>query len=102
MQQLQLHKTEIMKTKNHHNHLKLALIAGSLSLPLITQAGAHARYKLIDLGTLGGPASTVAGGTDIINDRGTLIGGADTPEPDPFSPNCYSPTYSARHAFQWQ
>jgi len=49
-----------MNTKHHLNHLKLALIVGSLALPLITQAGPpptkeHPRYKLIDLGTLGGP-----------------------------------------------
>ena len=56
----QPHKSKIMNTKNHLNHLKLALIVGSLALPLITQAGPpptkeHPRYKLIDLGTLGGP-----------------------------------------------
>jgi probable HAF family extracellular repeat protein len=91
-----------MSTKYHLRPLKLALIAGSLSLPFAAKAGVHSRYKLLDLGTLGGPASSVAGGTGIINDRGTLIGGADTADPDPSNPNCYSPSCSAHHAFQWQ
>lgn len=83
------------------------VMAGALALPLMIQADQSsrrppARYKLVDLGTLGGPASGVAGGTRIINDRGILVGGADTPEADPFSPNCYSPNCFVRHAFQWQ
>jgi probable HAF family extracellular repeat protein len=60
-----------------------------LSLPV--QLGAqehkkHLRYKLIDLGTLGGPLSVVDccdGTQPVLNDRGTAVGGADTASPNP-------------------
>src|SRR5207248_2774931 len=106
MQQPQLHKSKIMNTKHHLNHLKLALIVGSLALPLMTQAEQHPRYKLIDLGTLGGPSSGFDFYTQIVNNRGTVVGGADTPNPDPFDPpfdpNCVAPGCFLQHAFQWR
>jgi probable HAF family extracellular repeat protein len=91
-----------MKTKHHLNHLKLALIVGSLALPLIAQAGPHPRYKLIDLGTFGGPSSTSEDLAQVANNRGTAVGAADTPFPDPFAPNCASASCFVQHAFQWQ
>jgi hypothetical protein len=49
------------------------------------------RYKLIDLGTLGGPNSTPAGfscaGVQLINNEGTAIATADTSILDPDYPN---------------
>jgi hypothetical protein len=45
----------------------------------------HHRYKLIDIGTLGGPASEVNNGDDgsfavgVLNTRGTVAGQADSP-----------------------
>ena len=73
-----------MNPKPHLNHLNLALIVGSLALPLITQAAQqpkkeHPRYKLLDLGTFGGGRSTVIS----LSSRGTLVGAADTAVPDP-------------------
>jgi probable HAF family extracellular repeat protein len=50
------------------------------------QAHKHHHYQLIDVGTLGGAQSTVAGGR-ALNDRGTLVGCADTSTPDPNYPN---------------
>jgi len=88
-----------MKTKHHLNHLKLALIIGSIALPLITQGGQHARYKLVDLGTFGGPSSSMFGFYEqMINNQGTAIGVADTSAPDP---NCFSASCFVQHAFQW-
>jgi probable HAF family extracellular repeat protein len=46
----------------------------------------HHHYQLIDLGTLGGAQSTLAGGR-VLNDRGTVVGCADTSTPDPNYPN---------------
>src|SRR5260370_15537825 len=46
----------------------------------------HHHYKLIDLGTLGGPMSINQIGP-ALNNEGTVIGMADTNNPDPFYPN---------------
>lgn len=65
----------------------------------------HARYKLVDLGTFGGPLSTlVFFQPGVINRAGTVVGGADTGNPDPYAPNCYffTPNCVVHHAFQWK
>src|SRR5215469_12352318 len=52
------------------------------------QAHKHHHYQLIDLGTLGGAQSTVAGaGVPALNNQGTVVGCADTSTPDPNYPN---------------
>ena len=58
----------------------------------------NTRYKLIDLGTLGGPSSYVAGSNgvndavnQVLNNEGTVVGWADTSTLDPFAPNCFEP-----------
>ena len=57
----------------------------------------HRRYKLVDLGTLGGPASygTSSGangeGNQLLNDSGTVGFSADTNIPDPYAPDfCFN------------
>jgi probable HAF family extracellular repeat protein len=65
----------------------------------------HHQYKLIDIGTLGGPASyySAAGdGSQILNDRGTVAGWGDTPAPDPYAPNCIDDDCFLARAFRWQ
>jgi probable HAF family extracellular repeat protein len=65
----------------------------------------HHHYKLIDLGTFGGPNSGYAnpfpleGG--LLNNRGAVVGVADTTSPDPFAPNCMVDCYLA-HASRWE
>jgi probable HAF family extracellular repeat protein len=68
----------------------------------------HHHYKLIDIGTFGGPVSVVNGEpteNDIINNAGTIVGGADTPFPTP-EPGCYNPVLNPDcfifHAFVWK
>jgi probable HAF family extracellular repeat protein len=90
---------------------KLICVAtiGVLSLPL-PLAAQHTRYKLIDLGTFGGPSSvvapTVAGGPENpgrgLSNSGVVIGTAETTLPDPFAPNCASPNCLATHAYRWK
>ena len=61
----------------------------------------HARYKLIDLGTFGGPNSFLPGQfppAQDVNNRGTVIGAADTPVGDP---HCFIDCF-VFHAFKWQ
>src|SRR5947207_3111634 len=96
-----------MKTKLHLHLLKPALVIASMALPLLSQAQQpsakpHPRYKLIDLGTFGGPSSTVEFLIKSVNNRGMVVGASDTAIPDPFAPNCFSPSCFIQHAFQWQ
>src|ERR1700737_4390137 len=56
------------------------------------EKSAHRRYILKDLGTLGGPASQLGFSAKILNNRGMVVGNADTSTPDPFAPNCLSPS----------
>ena len=63
----------------------------------------HHHYKLIDLGTFGGPASYFSNGFDgILNNRGTAVGWADTPTPDPHPATCFDFDCFVAHAFQWR
>ena len=62
----------------------------ALAIPVQLAAQQHTRYKLIDLGTFGGPSSGVAGsflspwgGVPVINNRGTVVGASDTASADP-------------------
>jgi probable HAF family extracellular repeat protein len=67
------------------------------------QSPREPRYKLIDLGTFGGPHSAVGGSqTIVLNNRRVLVGGADTSIEDPFSPLCFDFEYCfVEHAFRW-
>jgi probable HAF family extracellular repeat protein len=57
----------------------------------------HHQYKLYDMGTLGGPNSN--GSQDAISlTSAGVIGGSDTPAPDPFAPNCFSSDCFVKHA----
>src|SRR6266699_2871812 len=91
-----------MNTKQHLIQFGLPLIISALTLPLRTHAGEHPRYKLVDLGTFGGPSSSFTQLAKIINSQGAVVGGADTANPDPFAPNCVSPSCFVQHAFKWQ
>jgi probable HAF family extracellular repeat protein len=57
----------------------------------------HLSYKLIDLGTLGGPNSAETLEFPFINNTGMVVGFADTAAPDPTNPGGFLP-----HAFRWQ
>ena len=75
----------------------LAFGLAALAMPIVASAqnsvnqntnAKHHHYKLIDIGTLGGPNSffNICGYTcKIINSQGTAIAQADTSIPDPFS-----------------
>lgn len=58
---------------------------------------AHLGYKLIDLGTFGGPNSSETVEFPYINNRGMVVGFADTSIPDPSNPEGFF-----IHAFRWQ
>jgi probable HAF family extracellular repeat protein len=64
----------------------------------------HHTYKVIDLGTLGGPNSFYFSQpvVESVNNRGTVVGAADTSLPDPYAPNCDTPDCLILHAFEWR
>jgi probable HAF family extracellular repeat protein len=73
--------------------------AFALAMP-IQLAAQHTRYKLFDVGTLGGPASSTSNGLDgILNNHGTAVGWANTSTPDPYAPFCFTNCF-VTHAFQ--
>ena len=69
------------------------------------QSAEHRRYKVVDLGTFGGPFSTVTGFSHALTARGTVVGGADTPDANP-NPGCANNAQggsdcNVNHAFLW-
>jgi probable HAF family extracellular repeat protein len=66
----------------------------------------HRHYKLIDLGTLGGPHSygSVNGdGFQLLNNSGVVASYADTALPDPNEPNsCFASDCFRAHGFRWK
>jgi probable HAF family extracellular repeat protein len=84
------------------------LAALCMPLQLFAQPPAmHHHYKLIDMGTFGGPQSytpttgILATGLDL-NNSGVLVGFADTAAPDPTPPLCFNADCDVAYAFQWQ
>ena len=85
----------------------ISLLA-ALALP-VEVAAQHTRYKLIDIGALGGAVSYIAGnetGHRQLNNRGIVAGTADISTPDPNAGNpdlCLNPDcFFLSHAFLWQ
>jgi probable HAF family extracellular repeat protein len=75
-----------------------AMLPAALATPLVAQqqAAKHHGYKVIDMGTLGGPTSGINFDSKILSRRGAAVGGADTAIFDPTC-GCYN-----FHAFKWQ
>jgi probable HAF family extracellular repeat protein len=93
-----------------HRKQLIALVLFS-ALPVPAQLFAQAppkrpRYKLVDLGTLGGPHSygSVNGdGFQLLNNSGVVSSYADTALADPTAPNfCSGPDCFLAHAFRWK
>jgi probable HAF family extracellular repeat protein len=97
-----------------HMLISARIVAALIAITLPTQFAAqddaaqvkkaqHHHYKLIDMGTFGGPASYFSNGFDgILNNRGTAAGWADTSTPDPYPPFCFNPDCFESHTFQSQ
>ena len=89
----------------------------TLAMPVVVSAQEQlqnkqpTRYKLVDLGTLGGPNSFIdcCGVQPVLNNHGTVVGGAETSVPNPnfnVSPTetflCSSTDPFVNPAFKWQ
>src|SRR5260370_6336463 len=94
--------------------ISISSLCAALALPLVTFAQnnqaptvpQHHHYKIIDLGTLGGPHSygSINGdGFQLLNNAGVVSSYADTALPDPNAPNfCPGPDCFLAHAFRWK
>lgn len=102
-----------MKSKTVPWLAVIALIAGLAPVRLTAQEEQHQkqhhRYKLVDVGTLGGPQSfSYFGDAQSLNSTGTVVGQADTKTPDPNYPNSNPyiglgvPDPFVLHAFNWR
>jgi probable HAF family extracellular repeat protein len=64
------------------------------------------RYRVVDLGTFGGPFSYVSAngpGGRILNNAGVVSSYADTTQPDPDAPDfCFDPDCLVAHAYRWR
>ncbi len=92
-----------MKPAFVKSFIAIAALAG-LALALPTElVGQQTRYKLIDLGTFGGPNAVVNGpGTRDLSNSGTYAGYAETAIPDPYAPNCVNPECLVYHTQVWR
>lgn len=91
--------------KNLSGLLIALSLCSALTLPFVSSAQEqikeHNHYKLIDLGTFGGPASYFQNGFDgLLNNQGTVTGWADTSMADPNPAFCFNPDCFVSHAFQ--
>src|SRR5208282_4737087 len=70
-----------------------ALVAAPLTPAQEAKTGHH-HYKLIDVGTFGGPGGGFENPSSLVLDNsGMFVGYSDTAIPDPFSPNCFLDCY---------
>jgi probable HAF family extracellular repeat protein len=63
------------------------------------------RYKFVDIGSLGGPASygSASGvGSVNLNNHGEIGAYADIDAPDPYAPNCFNNDCFLSHTFRWR
>src|SRR5713101_7986050 len=102
-----------MKTRTITSIIALAVLAALGTTVRLAaqqqqnQQTKHHHYKFVDLGTFGGPTSGVNGepSVKVINDAGTVVGGADTsmltPVPGGFNP-IGNPDFFISHAFVWR
>ncbi len=83
-------------------------VFAALAIPVRLGAQGHIRYKVIDVGTFGGPNSSLPASffegiaTKSLSRAGTFAGQADTSTPDPYAPNCFNPDCLVSHAIQWR
>jgi probable HAF family extracellular repeat protein len=84
--------------------LAALVISNSLSAQESQDHHQHHHYQLVDMGTFGGPQSDIpdGGSAALLTNHGVLVGGSDTPTPDPFPDFCFVSDCVVSHAFQYQ
>src|SRR5205085_2447593 len=61
----------------------------------------HSRYRLVQIGTFGGPNSIYNVFSLIAANDGTVVGAANTSVPDPHTPCFDDPVCFVQHAWKW-
>jgi len=91
-----------------HSSRPIAVLSLLITLALpVSVAAQQTGYKLIDLGTLGGPQTFVAlldnkeAHTRVLNNLGEVAGTAETANPDPDPGFCFTEDCQIAHAFRW-
>lgn len=91
--------------RKHLAVLSAAVILPALAFAVPAQARSQYPYRLIDLGTFGGPSSFIDEPAIPVTSQGVVLGAADTTTIDTDYPNCpdagYCDGYN-QHAFAWQ
>jgi len=86
--------------------LVVVVLAGQLWLSASPHSHKHPHYRVVDLGTLGGPLSYGSANGDggrLLNNEGVVSSYADTPDPDPFAPDfCFDADCLVAHAYRWR
>jgi probable HAF family extracellular repeat protein len=89
--------------------LSLVLLSGATSTlkaqdsePLCRTTQYPHRYRLVDVGTFGGPDSIIPFVQSVLNGRGTVVGISETGLDDPNAPNCASPICKVQRGFEWR
>jgi probable HAF family extracellular repeat protein len=83
--------------------LLLLTVAGTSGQEQKEQKKEHHHYKLVDIGTFGGPNSSFVfpNPKGLVNDSGVAVGGVDTSTPDPTSTMFNGDAYIS-YGFTWQ
>jgi probable HAF family extracellular repeat protein len=82
--------------------LMSVLISASLrAQEPVSQKPYHHHFKIMDLGTFGGPTTYLNGGGRDLNNRGVVPATGETSIPDPFAPNCFLPECVVAYGFVW-
>src|ERR1019366_689004 len=68
----------------------IAMTLLAVALPITMTAQKHHQYKVVDVGTLGGPNSYISTPFQILNNRGAFAAYANTSTPNP-NPGCFIP-----------
>ncbi|MGH9549270.1 MAG: hypothetical protein ACRD3W_07845, partial [Terriglobales bacterium] len=94
-----------MKCAIVDRHATLLLVALAVfSTSLAAQQTGHRhqrRYKLVEVGTFGGPNSVYNVFSLVARNDGTVVGAANTSAPDPYAPNCFDNCF-VQHAWRWR
>ena len=95
--------------KDLTTYIATLTVLAAFGVPVqLTAQAVHHHYQIVEIGTFGGPQSFLFSGeydlnpTELLNQKGTVAGDADTAAIDPFAPNYGWGDGYVAHTFQYQ